>query len=164
MCVLPSPESPYIYRAGQPVALALDEGREREPRIQLRVDDYLLESRNYEGILYICGIGLRVETRDGRGVGIGGNGYGRGCRTRHGIVQPGLLSVELRDDRAQERDVVLFDLVYVALVGNTQAQVGAVEFERYDRLEPLHELLFGRSGLDLVQTSLPFFAICLCGS
>lgn len=57
-------------------------------------------------------------------------------------MQPGLLSVELRDDRTQERDVVLFDLVYVALVGNTQAQVGAVELQRYDRLEPLHELLF----------------------
>ena len=38
----------------------------------------------------------------------------------------------------------------------------AVEFERHDGFEPLHELLFGRSGLDLVQTSLPFFAICLC--
>ena len=76
-------------------------------------------------------------------------------------MQPGLLSVELRDDRTQERDVVLFDLVYVALVGNTQAQVGAVELERYDRLEPLHELLFGGLCLDPVKAVLPHIAICL---
>ena len=76
-------------------------------------------------------------------------------------MQPGLLAVELRDDRAQERNVVLLDLVDVALVGNAQAKVRAVEFERYDRLEPFHELLFGGLGLDSVKAVLPHIAICL---
>ena len=49
----------------------------------------------------------------------------------------------------------------VFFVGNTQAQVGAVELQRYDRLEPLHELLFGGLCLDPVKAVLPHIAICL---
>ena len=152
----------HARRAGQPVALALDEGREREVRIQLRVDDYFLEARNYEWILYMCGVGLRVEARDGRRVGIRGHGDRLDRRAGHGVVEAGLLPVELRDDRFEERDVVLLDLADVAFVGNPQAKRRAVEFERDDGLKPLFELLGGGPGLDLVQAVLPYIAICPC--
>jgi len=150
----------HARRARQPVAFALDEGAERQTRVELRVDDDLLETRNYKRIFYICRVGLRVEARDVRRVGVGRYAHRR-RRTRYGIVQPRLLTVELRDDGLQKRDVVLLDLVHIALVGYPQAQGRAVEFERYDGLEPFPEL-FGRSlGLDAVQAVLPHVAICL---
>ena len=152
----------HARRAGQPVALALDEGREREVRIQLRIDDKLLDTRNYKRIFYICGVGLRIETRDGCRVGVGRYGNRRSRRTGHGVVQSRLLPVELRDDRFEERDVVLLDLADVAFVGNPQAKRRAVEFERDDGLKPLFELLGGGPGLDLVQAVLPYIAICPC--
>lgn len=79
-------------------------------------------------------------------------------------MQADLLSVELGDDRPQERNVVLLDLIDVAHVGHAQTKRLAVEFERHDGFEPLHELLFGRSGLDLVQTSLPFSQYVCAGA
>ena len=72
-------------------------------------------------------------------------------------MQADLLSVELGDDRPQERNVVLLDLIDVAHVGHAQTKRLAVEFERHDGFEPLHELLFGRSGLDLVQNKFAIF-------
>lgn len=131
-------------------------------RIQLRIDDKLLDTRNYKRIFYICGVGLRIETRDGCRVGVGRYGNRRSRRTGHGVVQSRLLPVELRDDRFEERDVVLLDLADVAFVGNPQAKRRAVEFERDDGLKPLFELLGGGPGLDLVQAVLPYIAICPC--
>ena len=72
-----------------------------------------------------------------------------------------LLSVELRDDGSQERDVVLLDLPHIALVGYAQTERRTVELERYDGLEPLLEL-FGRGlCLDPVETVLPHVVMCL---
>ena len=150
----------HARRAGQPVAFALDEGGEGEVRVQLRVDYDALESRNHERILYICGVRLRVEARDGRRVGLRRHGN-RLRGARHGVVEPRLLPVELRDDRPEERDVVLLDLAHVAFVGNAQAERRAVELERNDGLEPLLEL-FGRGlRLDPIEAVLPHIAVCL---
>lgn len=108
--------------------------------------------------------GLGVELRNRRRVGFFRHWHALCVVFGNGVVQTDLLSVELGDDRPQERNVVLLDLIDVAHVGYAQTQRLTVEFERHDGFEPLHELLFGRSGLDLVQAGLPFFAICLCGS
>ena len=107
---------------------------------------------------------LGAELRNRRRIGFFRHWHALCVVFGNGVVQADLLSVELGDDRPQERNVVLLDLIDVAHVGHAQTKRLAVEFERHDGFEPLHELLFGRSGLDLVQTSLPFFAICLCGS
>ena len=72
------------------------------------------------------------------------------------------MPVELRNDRTQERDVVLFDLVVVAFVGDAQTQRRAVEFQRYDGLEPLLELFRRNAGFDGVEAVLPYFIVCLC--
>ena len=149
----------HAGRPRQPVALPLDEGREGVVRIELRVDSHPFEAGNDERIFYICRVVLRSEARDGRRIGFSVQfrrlGFG------HGVVEPRLLAVELRDDRTQERDVVFLDLVDVAGVGHAQTQRRSVEFERDDGLEPFGELLGGGLLLDPVQAKLPYIAVCL---
>ena len=72
------------------------------------------------------------------------------------------MAVELRDDRTEERDIILFDLIVVGFVGDAQAQRRAVEFQRYDRLEPLFELLRRNAGFDRIEAILPYLVIGLC--
>ena len=112
-------------------------------------------------IFYICRVGLGIEPRNSGCIGFGRYGD-RSCGgSGDGIMESGLLSVELRDDWFEEWDVVFLDLADVAFVGDLQPQGRAVEFERDDGLEPLAELLFGGLGLDAVQAVLPHIAVCL---
>ncbi len=149
---------------GQPVAFALDEGIERQIRIELRIDDDFLDPRDDERIFDVFRVGLRVEMRDRGHVRLCGGR--RRVRRRHGgalhgVVQLGLLAVELRDDRTQERDVVLLDLVVIALVGDAQTQRRPVESQRNDRLEPFLELLRRNAGFDRIEAVLPDVIVCL---
>ena len=110
----------HSRRAGQTVAFALDECIEGVIRAQLRIDNQLFESGNYEWILYICGIGLGLELRDSGRYGI--------LRGRHAVLGPwdcipyaGLFTEQACDDRLYERDVVILDLIDITCIRNTQA-------------------------------------------
>jgi hypothetical protein len=67
----------------------------------------------------------------------------------------------LRDDRAQELQVVLLDLIDIACVGYTQTQGRPIELEGYDRLEPLDKLLLGGLVFQMGEAFLPHIIICL---
>ena len=81
----------HAGRACQTVAFALDMVIEGVVGIELRVDENLAQARYYERIFYICRVGLRIEARYGRSVGI--DLYRAALGARYRIVQSGLSSV-----------------------------------------------------------------------
>ena len=66
----------------------------------------------------------------------------------------------LVDDRTQQRDVVLFYMVDIRLVGYAQPQCRAVEIDGHDGLEPLNKLFLRGLLSDFEQTVLPHVGIC----
>ena len=79
----------------------------------------------------------------------------------HGVSQLGLEPEKLMNNGFEQRDEVLFDMIYVTLVGHFELQRHSVEIERNDRLEPLGELLVRGMLANAAQTALPHISICL---
>ena len=122
MCVLPSPESPYIYRGLKgllPGFTATDMPAERARRL-------------HSPSMKVANVSP-----------------GFSCGSMIIFLSPGIT-----------KGFFIF-AVLVCVLKREMAVVGAVERQRYDRLEPLHELLFGGLCLDPVKAVLPHIAICL---
>jgi len=126
----------------------------------LRVDYQLADTRNHERILYICRVRLRGKRIDSRHIGIGNHGGSRLLGLGHRIAQLGFQPELLMDDRGQQRNEVLLNVIHIAFVRNAQLQGRSVEIERHDRLEPFGELFVRGLLLYLGQAHLPHVSVC----
>ena len=137
-------------RAGQTVAVALDEVLQRVVGAQLRADAGLLDAGNDKGIGYLARvIFINVDGQVDEGIlhgcaAVGGQGsaeevVGDGLVHDDAVFQHGIGAQLHADDSLQQVDIVVFNIFIEERTRHLDQQGAAFDFQRHDGDEPHFE-------------------------